>query len=160
MYGLVRGSLMSQKTHGWPRRGRMRGRRGSGELHSPDRFRSLGRRGCPPNNAFGAGHGRQKQLFGNWKRFDHGFVSQQLPQFFAAMKIEDVDQVTFYPAIGASAHMTDVRLVSQLKQNLLSIHKFCQDNCCTVEFNNHSFLVKDKKTQLPLLKGNNQGYLI
>ncbi|KAG9142372.1 hypothetical protein Leryth_020052 [Lithospermum erythrorhizon] len=40
------------------------------------------------------------------KRFDHGFVSQQLPQFFAAMKIEDVDQVTFYPAIGASAHMT------------------------------------------------------
>ncbi|GAA0184856.1 hypothetical protein LIER_32144 [Lithospermum erythrorhizon] len=53
----------------------------------------------------------------------------------------------------------DVLLVLQLKQNLLSIHKFYQNKCCTVEFNNHSFLVKDKKTQVPFLKCSNQGSL-
>ena len=49
--------------------------------------------------------------------------------------------------------MKEVLVVPKLNQNLLSVSKLAKDNCCTLEFDETNFVVKDKKTRTLLAKG-------
>ncbi|KAJ9566905.1 hypothetical protein OSB04_002871 [Centaurea solstitialis] len=50
-------------------------------------------------------------------------------------------------------NLTDILHVPQLKQNLLSVQKFCLDNNVFFEFHSSYFVVKDESTQTTLLTG-------
>ena len=41
----------------------------------------------------------------------------------------------------------------QINKNLLLVSKLAKDNCCTLEFDETNFVVKDKKTRILLTKG-------
>ena len=40
-----------------------------------------------------------------------------------------------------------VLVVSKINKNLLAVSKLAKDNCCTLEFDETNFVVKDKKTR-------------
>ncbi|KAJ0467193.1 putative transcription factor interactor and regulator CCHC(Zn) family [Helianthus annuus] len=50
-------------------------------------------------------------------------------------------------------HLTDILHVPELKQNLLSVQKFCLDNDVFFEFHSSYFVVKDESTRTTLLTG-------
>jgi hypothetical protein len=52
-----------------------------------------------------------------------------------------------------NANINDVLVVPKMQKNLLSIFKFCNDNPCNIEFDNQKFVIKDRRTQLPIQKG-------
>ena len=49
--------------------------------------------------------------------------------------------------------MKEVLVVPKINKNLLSVSKLAKNNCCTLEFNETNFVVKDKKTRTLLVKG-------
>ncbi|OIT28917.1 hypothetical protein A4A49_65065, partial [Nicotiana attenuata] len=53
--------------------------------------------------------------------------------------------------------MSEVLVVPKLKKNLLSVSKITRDNCCSIEFDESSFVVKDKRTGKLMAKGAKRG---
>lgn len=49
--------------------------------------------------------------------------------------------------------MSEVLVVPKLKKNLLSVNKITRDNCCYTEFDESSFVVKDKRTKKQMARG-------
>jgi hypothetical protein len=58
---------------------------------------------------------------------------------------------------GHTFKLNHVLLVLTLIHNLLSIHKFTRDNCCSIEFDAFGFSVKDLKTHRVILHCNSDG---
>ncbi|CAH9146518.1 unnamed protein product, partial [Cuscuta epithymum] len=60
------------------------------------------------------------------------------------------------PSLGRPLCLKSVYHVPQLKFNLMSIQKLCEDNDCTAIFNKSSFFVKDNQTGATLLHASNK----
>ncbi|KAH0650517.1 hypothetical protein KY284_030429 [Solanum tuberosum] len=54
---------------------------------------------------------------------------------------------------GSGLKLKENLVVPKINKNLLSVSKLAKDNCCTLEFDETNFVVKDKKTRTLLAKG-------
>ncbi|KAH0716921.1 hypothetical protein KY285_012952 [Solanum tuberosum] len=54
---------------------------------------------------------------------------------------------------GSCLKLREELVVPKINKNLLLVSKFVKDNCCTLEFAETNFVVKDKKTRTLLAKG-------
>ena len=60
---------------------------------------------------------------------------------------------------GTGPKLKEVLLVPKINKNLLSVSKLAKDNCCTLEFDDTNFVVKDKRTRTLLDKGSKRNGL-
>ncbi|KAH0679283.1 hypothetical protein KY284_020368 [Solanum tuberosum] len=59
----------------------------------------------------------------------------------------------------SSLKLKEVLVVPKINKNLLSVSKLAKDNCCTLEFDETNFVVKEKKTRTLLAKGTKRNEL-
>ncbi|KAH0728435.1 hypothetical protein KY284_004300 [Solanum tuberosum] len=60
---------------------------------------------------------------------------------------------------GPGLKLKEVLVVPKINKKLLSVRKLAKDNCCTLEFDETNFVVKDKKTMTLLPKGTKKNRL-
>ena len=60
------------------------------------------------------------------------------------------------PSPSKTFTLSNVFCVLDMKQNLISVSKFCKSNNVSVEFSPSLFIVKDLRTGAPLLQGKNK----
>ncbi|KAH0764298.1 hypothetical protein KY285_000169 [Solanum tuberosum] len=76
-------------------------------------------------------------------RWDYSYqAADELSQALTDTNLQNTTDDTLYVDSGASSHMTHN-----------SVSKLANDNCCTLEFDETNFVVKDKKTRTLLAKG-------
>ncbi|KAH0644484.1 hypothetical protein KY284_032368 [Solanum tuberosum] len=76
-------------------------------------------------------------------RWDYSYqAADELSEALTATNLQNTIDDTLYVDSGASSHMTHN-----------SVSKLAKDNCCTLEFDETKFVVKDKKTRTLLAKG-------
>ncbi|OIT38501.1 hypothetical protein A4A49_08789 [Nicotiana attenuata] len=70
---------------------------------------------------------------------------------------QELDITHVGKGIISGLRMSEVLVVPKLKKNLLSVSKITRDNCCSIEFDESSFVVKDKRTGKLTAKGAKRG---
>ena len=69
------------------------------------------------------------------------------------IKLSKLDRTHVGNTSRSGLKLKEVLVVPKINKNLLSVSKLAKDNCCTLEFDETNFVVKDKKTRTLLVKG-------